>query len=368
MKIEEITIKDFKLFEDTPSISFKNKTLEEVSNRFLFLGDNGTGKTSLLQAAALPLSIATHQISSPSEFDWIGFVPGRYARWGRPRIEMTISFTGEENQTTREAARRWYESQTVDFKQKNKFIEPGDSACVHLILDGEDCRAETHAQFLQFRGRHYAMGLLRTDPAARSYFPKLPGIFWFDQFRNLGSSPQPENGERANKNRAPLAFEPGVALYRRTLNNWKFQKLAGVHAYTVDYLDLLENLYKQVFPGRSFAKTTEPMPGIDSPAPEDYYFLLDNGRRTYDIAEMSAGEQAVFPILYEFVRQQIAYSVVLIDEIDLNLHPPAAQEVVSQLTKIGPTCQFIFTTHAEAVSNLIGEDETYRLAGGSLCL
>ncbi|WP_263747283.1 ATP-binding protein [Plectonema radiosum] len=34
---------------------------------------------------------------------------------------------------------------------------------------------------------------------------------------------------------------------------------------------------------------------------------------------MSAGEQSVFPIFYEFVRQQIAHSVVLIDEIDLNL-------------------------------------------------
>jgi hypothetical protein len=368
MKIEEITIKDFKLFENIPAISFKNKTLEEVSNRFLVLGDNGTGKTSLLQAIALPLAIATHQIPTPAEFDWIGFVPGRYARWGLPRIEMTLSFTDTENQTTREVAGRWYERQTADFKQKNKFVKPGISPIVHLTLDGEDCLAGTHAQFLQFRGRHYAMGLLSTDPAARSYFPKLPGLFWFDQFRNLGSSPQPENGERASENRAHISFETGIARYRRYLSKWKYQQLVGSHPFSNNYLELLENLYKQVFPGRTFAKTTEPMPGIDSPAPEDYYFLLDDGHRTYDIAEMSAGEQAVFPILYEFVRQQIAYSVVLIDEIDLNLHPPAAQELVSQLTKIGPTCQFIFTTHSESVSDLIGEDETYRLPGGSLCL
>jgi predicted NACHT family NTPase len=45
-------------------ISFKNKTLEEVSNRFLILGDNGTGKTTLLQAIALPLALATKQIQS----------------------------------------------------------------------------------------------------------------------------------------------------------------------------------------------------------------------------------------------------------------------------------------------------------------
>lgn len=129
----------------------------------------------------------------------------------------------------------------------------------------------------------------------------------------------------------------------------------------------LENLYKRVFTGRSFAGV-EPLPGIDSPTDADFYFLLNDGHRTYDIVEMSAGEQAVFPVLYEFVRLQIAYSVVLIDEVDLNLHPPAAQTLVSQLTQIGPTCQFIFTTHAGAVSNIIGEDETWRLPGGRLCL
>lgn len=61
-------------------------------------------------------------------------------------------------------------------------------------------------------------------------------------------------------------------------------------------------------------------------------------------------------------------SVVLIDEIDLNLHPPAAQLLIRQLPKLCSTCQFIVTTHSDAVSDVIGEDDTYRLAGGSLCL
>jgi predicted ATP-binding protein involved in virulence len=72
--------------------------------------------------------------------------------------------------------------------------------------------------------------------------------------------------------------------------------------------------------------------------------------------------------LYEFVRQQIAYAVVLIDEIDLNLHPPIAQFVVGQLPVISSSCQFILTTHSEAVNNVMSENETYRLPGGSLCL
>ncbi len=40
MKVESISIQRFKLFEEF-ELAFKNKTLQEVSNRFLVLGDNG---------------------------------------------------------------------------------------------------------------------------------------------------------------------------------------------------------------------------------------------------------------------------------------------------------------------------------------
>jgi AAA domain, putative AbiEii toxin, Type IV TA system/AAA ATPase domain len=366
MKVESISIQDFKLFENI-TVSFQNKTLQEVSNRFLVLGDNATGKTSLLQAIALPLALATRQIRSVSEFDWIGFVPGRYAQWGMPQIELLVSFEAEEIEKTRQVAQRWYEAQPESFRSVRPFIEIGSSRVVRLILEGETCRADTHAEYLQFQGRFYALQLLKTDPGIRSLFSSLPGFFWFDQFRNLGSqvSEIETNGNGQSEGSGRVAYDFGVDQLREYLNGWTLSQLS--RTYRIDYLTELQTLYRKIFPGRSFAGV-EPMPGVGAPMSKDFYFLLDDGHRTYDIVEMSAGEQAVFPILYEFVRQQIAHAIVLIDEIDLNLHPPVAQSLVSQLPKIGPTCQFIITTHSDAVSNMIGQDETYRLPGGSLCL
>lgn len=361
MKVESISIQNFKLFENL-EVSFKNQTLDEVSNRFLILGDNGTGKTTLLQAIALPLALATRQISRVTDFDWIGFIPGRYWRWGPPHIELEISFEDEEIEATHAIFQRWREVTS----QENLLTEPGNSKLVRLTLNGEQCVARTSSEKFQFLGRYYAKELLKTDPSIRSEFSQLPGIFWFDQFRNLGSNPhktQTDNGIKENSSR--VSFELGVAGLRKYLNGWKFAQLTK--NYSVDYLTELEKLYQRTFPTRKFAGV-EPMPGTDSPSPEDYYFLLTSGNRTYDIEEMSAGEQSIFPILYEFVRQQIAYSVVLIDEIDLNLHPPAAQSFVSKLPKISQSCQFIFTTHSRAVSDIMGENETYRLSGGSICL
>ncbi|WP_026736185.1 AAA family ATPase [Fischerella sp. PCC 9605] len=366
MKVSSIVIKNFKRF-DHLEVCFKNQTLNSLSNRFLVVGDNGTGKTTLLQAIALPLALATRQIQRVTDFDWLGFLPGRYQRWGSPHIELEVLFSPEEIEATRTLARRWAQAQP-----ERPFVEPGSSHRVQLILDGESCRAGGDAEYFQFSGRYYARKLLDTDPSVRSEFSKLPGIFWFDQFRNLGSNPLPEESGAVvgrvgtvGSNSGRVSFEVGVARLRKYLNGWKFAQLT--HSYPVDYLTQLENLYTNIFPGRSFAGV-EPMPGVDSPTPEDYYFLINDGHRTYDLVEMSAGEQSVFPILYEFIRQQIAYSVVLIDEIDLNLHPPAAQLLVRQLPKLSSTCQFIFTTHSEAVSDVIGEDDTYRLPGGSLCL
>jgi hypothetical protein len=96
--------------------------------------------------------------------------------------------------------------------------------------------------------------------------------------------------------------------------------------------------------------------GIENPWPLEIKRgrrnFLSDGNRTYDIEEMSAGEQSVFPMLFEFVRMQIKNSVVLIDEVDLNLHPPLAQALYNSLPNIGPGCQFLLTTHSESISSL----------------
>jgi predicted ATP-dependent endonuclease of OLD family len=101
---------------------------------------------------------------------------------------------------------------------------------------------------------------------------------------------------------------------------------------------------------------------------KDFYFLIDRDGRIYDLAEMSSGEQAVFPLIYEFVRLDIQRSIVLIDELELHLHPPEQQRLLAALPKIGPDCQFIITTHSEFLSSAIPNEQEVRLERGTRCL
>jgi predicted ATP-dependent endonuclease of OLD family len=83
---------------------------------------------------------------------------------------------------------------------------------------------------------------------------------------------------------------------------------------------------------------------------------------------MSSGEQAVFPLIYEFVRLDIRRSIVLIDELELHLHPPEQQRVLAALPKIGGDCQFFITTHSEFLTSTIPADRIVRLEKGLRCL
>ena len=365
MIIKKIKIHCFKKFSDL-EIDFVNSAIEKMSNRFLILGDNGSGKTTILQAIALPLALATWQIRSIFDFDWVGFLPGRYRKWGRPQIDLCIQFDDDEIQLTRDLADEWKKTKQSNAGQS--FIMPGQSKEVNLTLDGEELRVGHREEAFQFLGRFYAAQLRNLGAPVMQYFPRLPGIFWFDQYRNLGASPS-NRGEMETENGSQkagrISYDFGVEVLREFLNGWMLSRLDTDRKYSVDYITELEKLYKRIFPKRSFAGV-EMMPGVTDPVSKDFYFLLNDGKRIYDLVEMSAGEQSIFPILYQFIRRQIGKAVVLIDEVDLNLHPPVARDVVVQLPKIGPTCQFILTTHSETVSGSIGDSEIYRLPGGVL--
>ena len=98
--------------------------------------------------------------------------------------------------------------------------------------------------------------------------------------------------------------------------------------------------------------------------------LIDHGRSTVAVRQMSDGERGILALVLDLTRRLVqanpemsnpvaeAEAVVLIDEIDLHLHPKWQRQIVRKLTAAFPSCQFIATTHSPQV---IGEVEHNRI-------
>src|SRR5262249_19798300 len=150
--------------------------------------------------------------------------------------------------------------------------------------------------------------LAKLQPDSRSDFQRLGDVFWFDQYRNLGVLSSNGNGRDKSE------FEDwraGVERLREYLVAMWAYHTSPRKTFGKDYIAPLEQSFRKVFPNVVF-RGTGPRENIESPGPRDFYFLMENDGRVYDLAEMSSGEQAVFPLVYEFVRLGIAKSVVLI--------------------------------------------------------
>jgi energy-coupling factor transporter ATP-binding protein EcfA2 len=328
------------------------------------IGDNGSGKTTLLQAIALTLSMATRRTPDMASFDWHGFLPERVPSLGPTRVELDVVFDPEEVAVTEELFEAWADSLPSERRQNMTLVPPSDHEEVNLHFEkGRVNSTQGFAAVNQFLGRFYIKKLMNSRPDLRDRFSKLGDVFWFDQHRNLGSvMPEDSSGGQANGE----GWQAGVEQLREYLVGWW-----GHHATPgrrgKDYIEPLEILFQKVFPGTRFVGI-EPKEASGAPKAGNFYFLIERGGRVYDLAEMSSGEQAVFPLIYEFVRLDIRRSIVLIDELELHLHPPEQQRVLAALPKIGSDCQFFITTHSEFLTSTIPADRIVRLEKGLRCL
>ncbi|MBZ5636917.1 MAG: AAA family ATPase [Acidobacteriia bacterium] len=103
---------------------------------------------------------------------------------------------------------------------------------------------------------------------------------------------------------------------------------------------------------------------------ESSKLLVDHGHTTLEIRQLSDGERGTLAMVLDLTRRLAqanpkmadpaaeAEAVVMIDEIDLHLHPQWQRRIVRNLTAAFPKCQFIATTHSPQV---IGEVDHERI-------
>jgi predicted ATP-binding protein involved in virulence len=88
--------------------------------------------------------------------------------------------------------------------------------------------------------------------------------------------------------------------------------------------------------------------------------LIDKNKQPFNILQLSQGERSLLALVGDIARRLAIMNpglenplhgegIVLIDEIDLHLHPLWQRAIVRRLRETFPNCQFILTTHSPLV-------------------
>ena len=353
MHVRSMRLKYFKRFRDK-RLDFTDPETGLARNLVVLVGENGSGKSTVLQAIAATLGTATRRLESPADLEWPGFDLSLAGNaWNTPyEVTVEVGFSDAEASTTAE-----YFSKIPGLSERADLTPPSRDRVASLTLRDGHVRATTRAQWFQFRGREYAKQVLKIMEQGCNVFKDVGSVFWYTENRTATSlTAEGDNGDR-------LEFDEGQ-LRRRLADFMQFHSRIERNEYRLrpgqrDFFAELKQAYLQVFPQRGFEGAV-PRSAVDDILEEPWFFLSD-GTRQYEVSEMSGGERAIFPLLFDFVIWKICNSVILIDELELHLHPPLQQHLVSALSRLGDNNQFIIATHSDWVSDAVPPECLCRL-------
>lgn len=327
MKVRDIRLKHFKRFADQTFSFLDERGLPR--DLVVLVGPNGCGKSTVLQAIAAVLGAAVRRIGSPSELVWPGFDLASAGRaWGSS-AEASLTVSGL-NGLGEVLLRLVADTLTIEVDGNVGGIRPDRPLEAHLGHLG------------------YAKELAEGSGTA----------LWYTEMRSLTSInlDDPAGGNATavtldllRARMAQLQSFHSIVLQRRALRPGERDLYAE-----------LERRWASVFPGRGFegiSISDRPEKVMDQ-AP---FFLLDPDGRPYELGEMSGAERAIFPLVFDFANWNIHNSVILIDELELHLHPPLQQALLRALPKLGHNNQFIVTTHSDYIADLVPAEAVIRV-------
>lgn len=313
MFLKKITLKNFKCLEDIELSFEKNKSANRQWT--LILGENGTGKSNLLKAIALVTSGSNAISELLGDTDtWI--------RNGQDQCSITAILT------------------TADRQERNIKLELTKGATLFDIIS-------TNKQALQLIDS-------AVEKADRNYF-----VVAFGASRRLSS----EIFLNLEKSTSRRYFNVRNLFYNQypltPLTSWIMD---------LDYrtgekgLNIVRDTLNDFLPGTQFK-------GVDK---ERKRVLFDTEDGIMPLDQLSDGYQNmaawIGDLLYritenfrDYERPLEARGLLLIDEVDLHLHPKWQRKLIKFISKKLPNFQIVATTHSPLTAQQAGEGELYAL-------
>jgi energy-coupling factor transporter ATP-binding protein EcfA2 len=152
-----------------------------------------------------------------------------------------------------------------------------------------------------------------------------------------------------------------LADWLRAQQALAFERPASQHL-----VDIVEEAVRRFLPGFENLRPSKVGPS---------QLLIDHKGTTLHLRQLSDGERSVLVLMLDIAKRLAqanphltdplteAEAVILIDEIDLHLHPQWQRKIVGDLTRTFPNCQFIATTHSPQVIGEVAHEQIQMIDG-----
>ncbi|HTH93286.1 MAG TPA: AAA family ATPase [Candidatus Paceibacterota bacterium] len=332
MKISKLTIKNFKIFSPDDEFVIDDLNVPDGVNEGtglnVFVGENGSGKTSLLEAIALPL------------------------------LEYKAENFSIENFN--------------DFEEK---VEINIFSKDNFTVDGTMPRSSFEAKGFSFEAgvrardsKNYLSSIIVSDQKFIKSDPSKPK----DGSPDLRSAVNnPFKGKRFNEN--DVLFLDKNRLFQTRSGNFnttRFDRLMEDFSYQYlknnEITDLNEELGKKIrkevendFLDQAVSKFREicdhevRLDFLDNlkPFKESFFSIKKDNEQQILINNLGSGYEMIFCLLYSFylAKQTGKELIILIDEPELHLHPALQEKFIQFLIEFSKEAQIFITSHSPLV-------------------
>lgn len=329
MKLEKILIENFRGIERM-ELDFQDE-LGRLQNVVPIVGPNTSGKTTILDAIHLCLGPSTELFAERED---LAMTPSSIVRRGnvRAHVECTVRFSDEEIEKTREILLRIDDPDAANVPMLNQVKVSWDYPDLtekHPRGINTYDPAHPHA-YLLFKGRKRAVRSFYVPGVGARSLQTLGGIFMFDQKRTgLGLRKRKlEDGTQYTQNPREILLD--LATRAKA-------KQASETTQRDDFEHFCE-LYAKICNPHRIKDLINTEPGLD--------MEFEGPQGTYLYDGLSSGQVMLLMLLVQFARHRIHNSIVLIDELELHLHPLWQSRLFVHLEDLGVDNQVFFTTHS----------------------
>ncbi|MGC2238875.1 MAG: AAA family ATPase [Pyrinomonadaceae bacterium] len=317
-----LELENIRCFGEKQKINFSDRK-GNPKHWTIILGDNGTGKTAILQSVLYSYLIARYKRVSGTKLDLRDFASIEKRKQMSSKISSKYSLR-------------------FKYTLSQNFLLPKEVKASSVLIKGGLMKGFVPSEYLNFKGyRIYSM------------------IFAYGALRKVGETSISEQSEES----------PYVTLFNENASlinpeEWLLQadyaskRTSSFQEKRKNRLEKIKEILVKVLPDIDDIRFSEKdlLPSvIPQPIVEFHTHYgwveakdLSLGYRT-SMSWMVDFASRMFDIYPESENPLAEPAVVLIDEIDLHLHPKWQRELLDYLSNLFPNTQFIVTTHSPLI-------------------